>query len=118
MNLLTGAECVKFITLRYPAVKLRSSSYSSQYDLRIRIVVNKWKVIVNSKSNLDFSGFLCLFDFSVYFKISSRKTFAPSAGGPLPGPQGVTMDGGPLPGPQGVRRDMYVIIVKAIGYVQ
>ena len=54
--------------------------------------------MVRHKSDLGFLGFLSK-PFSVYLRNPSRITFAPSGGGPLPGPQGVRMSGGPLPGP-------------------
>ena len=37
-------------------------------------------------------GFSLIFELSVFLKNSSRIIFPPSAGGPLPGPQGVRMD--------------------------
>ena len=66
-----------------------------------RIIFDFWlkmKKLVNHKSDLGFGSFI-IFLFSVYLENSSRITFAPSGGGPLPGPQGVRMGGGPLPGP-------------------
>ena len=57
--------------------------------------------MVNNKSNLGFVLSL-IFVFSDYLSDSSRITFPPPGGGPLPGPSGVRMGGGPLPGPSGV----------------
>ena len=64
----------------------------------LRLLLEKWKHMVNRKSDLGFSGFL-LKPFLFIFEEFIEDNICPSSGGPLPGPQGVRMGGEPLPGP-------------------